>query len=558
MSIQTIAATTILINQKYIFIHSSKNDSSFCFNCYKERTKELKCYQQYFGWLEDQPNQLESELIAMLVQKLEKSIEPFLYELNRDTLEIQAKATFKRGDCECNVDTSSNRLMELDTIFDAKDNRQLSFEKVREKIEKNKKLIYAHPSSIVNALTRSGDSYGTPMVQTEVLYKGISMLSYGRTGTYEKSKYISILESLERYATAFPYKIQKTAIREKDSEIIDLTLSEVMTQCDYGNPENYTEDQPLNYEKVWALHSEKEVLIPEQLIYYNSHVVSDEKRYIYESSNGSALGSTEAEASLHAMLELIERDAFLATWYGQIPPVRIDESSIYSTKIQAYLESLKRKDIRVHLFDISMEVRIPTIWVLLEKKEPEENEMAFYTAAAASFDLEESIERALIEATTAITVFTNVFNNQEYQTRKRQLLKNPQSVHRLEDHLLLYSNKEMKSAFKFALDTEMVSSFEQLEAGYTTYQGKFLEVVRALEEQLVKISGKAYRATTENPNLFSAGFVNVKYIVPGMLTMTFGHQNRRVVSQRIEKAIQFKKKGKLDKNWIEKTPHPFP
>lgn len=172
------------------------------------------------------------------------------------------------------------------------------------------------------------------MVQTEVLYKGISMLSYGRTGTYEKSKYISILESLERYATAFPYKKQQRAMREKDSEVIDLTLSEVMAQCNYGNPENYSEDQPLNYEKVWALHSERDVLIPEQLIYYNSHVVSNEKRYIYESSNGSALGSTEAEASLHAMLELIERDAFLATWYGQIPPVRIDESSIHSKKFR--------------------------------------------------------------------------------------------------------------------------------------------------------------------------------------------------------------------------------
>ncbi len=164
----------------------------------------------------------------------------------------------------------------------------------------------------------------------------------------------------------------------------------------------------------------------------------------------------------------------------------------------------------------------------------------------------------MIEATTAITVFTNVFNNEEYQTRKRQLLDNPQSVHKLEDHLLLYSNKEMKYAFSFALNTEMVSSYEQLEAGYTVYQGKFSEVVRTLEGQLVDISGKAYRAMTENPNLFSAGFVNVKYIVPGMLTMTFGHQNRRVVSQRIEKAIQFKKKGKLDKDWIEKTPHPFP
>ncbi|UZM98594.1 hypothetical protein OL548_29325 [Lysinibacillus sp. MHQ-1] len=138
MTILTNVAT-IITNQKYIFVHSSKNDSFFCLNCFKERTKELKSYQQYFGWQEDEPSHLEAEIIATLLQKLQTSNEPYLYEINRDTLEIQAKATFKRGDCHCNEDTAPHKLQELDTMFDAKDNRQLSFEQVREKIERNKK-----------------------------------------------------------------------------------------------------------------------------------------------------------------------------------------------------------------------------------------------------------------------------------------------------------------------------------------------------------------------------------------------------------------------------------
>lgn len=550
-------SVTVLTNQKYIFLHSAENRQAFCLACYKERLRELDQYQEYFGWVTDQPNPVEIELIDVLKGKLEEENKGFLYEMNRFTLEIKAKATFKRGDCKCNGEPLVELPEEIDTIFDYKNNRQLSFEKVREKIDYSKKMIYGSSTSIINAATRSGDSYGTPMVQTEVLHKGISMLSYGRTSSYEKSKYISILESLERYATAFPYK-KNIQLKEGESEKIDLTLSEVMAQCDYHNPNNYTKEQLLYYEEVKALHKGDQVLIPEQLVYYNSHATSGEKRYIYESSNGSAIGSTEAEASLHAMLELIERDAFLATWYGQIPPVRIKEETIRSKKIQAYLDSLKRKNIRVHLFDISMETAIPTIWVLLEKDNPKEKDMAFYTAAAASFDLEESIERALIEATTAITVFTNVFDRQDYQERKKLLLKNPKAVHRLEDHLLLYSNPETRPVFLFALETELVQSYNELSSAYANYQGKFAEVVKALETQLTKVSEKAYRATTYNPNLFSAGFVNVKYIVPEMLTMTFGHQNRRVVNQRIEKAIAFKQRGTLDPAWIEQTPHPFP
>lgn len=130
-------------------------------------------------------------------------------------------------------------------------------------------------------------------------------------------------------------------------------------------------------------------------------------------------------------------------------------------------------------------------------------------------------------------------------------------MHLLEDHLLLYSNPEMRKVFAFAIDTVHCRSYPQLDLSYQ-YQGEFLEVVKDLEKELTRISEKVYRATTYNPNLFVAGFVNVKYIAPGMLTMTFGHQNRRVVSRRVEKAIQFKKRGTFDKVWIEETPHPFP
>ena len=52
-------------------------------------------------------------------------------------------------------------------------------------------------------------------------------------------------------------------------------------------------------------------------------------------------------------------------------------------------------------------------------------------------------------------------------------------------------------------------------------------------------------------NLNELGFVNVKYVVPKMLTMTFGHQNRRIVKSRVEKAIAYKGRGYVDTEWME-------
>lgn len=550
----------VIVNEKFIFVGPMTEDNIFCIECYKERMKEINLYDYYFGYRSSSVTESEEDLVEYLKEKIINNYdEAFLYEINRLTLEIEMKSTFKRGDCFSCSDLIFNiRPKKINSEFDPNNLRQVKFNKVIEQIDSHKKLIYGSKASIVNSISRSGDSYGTPMVQTEVLYKDVSMLSYGRTSEFGQSKYISILESLERYATAFPYKKKKVQFVEGESDLIDITLSEVINQSNYLNSNNYNENIPLNYEEVISLHNNKNVLIPEQLIYFNSHSVSGEERYIYESSNGSAIGSTMAEASLHAMLELFERDAFLATWYGRIPPVRISTSNLNSKKVQLNIDSLKQKNIIVHIFDISLELEIPIIWVLLEKVNPKYNEMAFYTSAAAAFTIEEAIERALIEATTAITVFTNVFGKEEYLKRKTYLLKDPSKVSKLEDHLLLYSNQEMKNKFKFALTTTEVKTMAEMKNSYVKFEGDFNDIVDEMEKVILSISDKAYKAVTPNLNLLLIGFTNVKYIVPGMLTMTFGHQNRRVVTERIKKAIKLKKKGSYDMEWIKNNPHPFP
>ena len=212
----------------------------------------------------------------------------------------------------------------------------------------------------------------------------------------------------------------------------------------------------------------------------------------------------------------------------------------------------------MHLFDISMELRIPTIWVLLEKVGAGDEDMAFYTAAASSFELEDAMEKALIEATTAISVFQNVFRTAEFRERKKMLSRQPSAVSRLEDHLLLYSNPDSAKYLEFALRTPHEMPMNELDRTYERFGGSYEEVLDEFHRILKAGSDKVFRAVTPNPNLDEIGFVNVKYIVPGMLTMTFGHQNRRIIKRRVERAIRLKGRGRLDEDWLRDVPHPFP
>ena len=46
-----------------------------------------------------------------------------------------------------------------------------------------------------------------------------------------------------------------------------------------------------------------------------------------ESSNGCASGGSPEEAVYFGLMEVVERDAFLLAWYGQVPLTEIDPAT---------------------------------------------------------------------------------------------------------------------------------------------------------------------------------------------------------------------------------------
>lgn len=58
------------------------------------------------------------------------------------------------------------------------------------------------------------------------------------------------------------------------------------------------------------------ILVPESIAYYS---LGHRDAYVYETSNGCAIGGSLEEAIFHGILEVVERDAFLLTWYAELP-----------------------------------------------------------------------------------------------------------------------------------------------------------------------------------------------------------------------------------------------
>jgi thiazole/oxazole-forming peptide maturase SagD family component len=82
-------------------------------------------------------------------------------------------------------------------------------------------------------------------------------------------------------------------------------------------------------------------------------------------TNGTAAGHTLDVARIHALYELIERDAFAIWWYNRLDAKGIDIHAISHLEIVAScLEAHRCLGKNVYAFDITQDISIPTVAVI--------------------------------------------------------------------------------------------------------------------------------------------------------------------------------------------------
>ena len=143
----------------------------------------------------------------------------------------------------------------------------------------------------------------------------------GHTDRFEQSLRVGLLEGLERYAGMQPRAksiATVSSLADLDEPALDPracgVYSDQFYQVDHrATP--FTPERPIPWVWGYSLRDRRPVLVPEVLTYY--HSTEPSQRFVQECSNGCASGSSLTEAVYYGLLELIERDAFLLSWYGQ-------------------------------------------------------------------------------------------------------------------------------------------------------------------------------------------------------------------------------------------------
>jgi ribosomal protein S12 methylthiotransferase accessory factor len=120
-------------------------------------------------------------------------------------------------------------------------------------------------------------------------------------------------------------------------------------------------------------------------------------------TNGLASGNDLAEATLHGLLEVIERDAVARLVDGEHLDVArscevLDPGSITAPELAATISAIERARTKVVLLRLRSGVSLPVVWAVLLNREPFASSSTFNTGFGAALDVRGAVARAVSEA----------------------------------------------------------------------------------------------------------------------------------------------------------------
>lgn len=387
-------------------------------------------------------------------------------------------------------------------------------------------------------------------------------LTAGRTNCYADSELSAILEGLERYCGMAPRGKRPVifgSYRQLAAEALDPVTVGLYAKEQYELPgfpfRPFDAEIETNWVWGYSFAQERPILVPQWLAYYSSPC---RQGFAYETSNGCALGGSLEEAIMYGMLEVVERDSFLLTWYAQLPLPRVDPQSAGDRDLNLMVDRLRFvAGFDVFLFNATMENGIPSIWAVAKNIKP--NGLNLVCAAGAHPDPVRAAKGAVHELSGMMLTLNQKFesNREEYV----RMLHNPSLVRSMEDHSMLYSLPEAEPRLRFLLEENRPMRTFAQEFEPAPKRRDLTEDLKAMIDKFLKLNLDVIVVDQTTPELSRNGLYCVKVLIPGMLPMTFGYNFTRLAG--LDRALQVPfelgyTERPLRSEELNAYPHPFP
>lgn len=384
----------------------------------------------------------------------------------------------------------------------------------------------------------------------------------GRSHSYVESELAGILEGLERYCGVTP-RGKRTIAQGSYSQLKDTALNPAAvglhSEDQYNHPDfpfiPYDPDASMDW--VWGysfLHS-RPILVPELLAYYS---MGEGEGFVYENSNGCAVGGSLEEAILYGIFEVVERDSFLMTWFGKLPAPRLDYDSSRDPELILMIQRLQAvTGYEVSLHNTTMENGIPSIWAIAKGNAAQN--VNLLCSAGAHLDPIRAAKSAIHELAGMIPAAEKRLKARRPEAEA--MLQDSYLVQHMEDHSLLYSLPQAEERLHFLMDERNPLRTFAEEFPSIPWQEDLTGDLKQILQVFLRLQMDVIVVDQSSSETLRNGLHCVKVLIPGMLPMTFGHHLTRL--HGLNRVVDIPMKlgytdHRLTLQELNPYPHPFP
>jgi ribosomal protein S12 methylthiotransferase accessory factor len=168
-----------------------------------------------------------------------------------------------------------------------------------------------------------------------------------------QAKVSAMMESVERYSAE--YRMD----RMEYAAYGELPVHRTVNPADLILPRDLQEGEKLHWSSAMDLFSGEEVLVPSNAVFHPYDTLGMTFPLFQSDTNGLASGNVREEAILHAMLEVMERDAMSAAERKRSMGRRLELDR--PCPAQEVREKMESSGIEIHLWLLPGRTRVPTV-----------------------------------------------------------------------------------------------------------------------------------------------------------------------------------------------------
>jgi ribosomal protein S12 methylthiotransferase accessory factor len=354
-------------------------------------------------------------------------------------------------------------------------------------------------------------------------------------------------EAVERYISYNSYKDEQSRlIKTKDNPILDL-----FPRCAQFEPARDLQkalppELELTHVEVKRLSDDSDVWIPASFVHMGFTPQNDNEPILAPIiTTGTGFHLTLEDALWSGLCEVAERDALMLMWHNQTTPRRIEITRANAPLlIRERLERLNVVGYKAHLFDITTDFRVPSIFCILESKV-----FPYYIVSASVADTAETCIAKAIDESMVVRYAQYNFGNRQFNAD----LKDFNWVHDLEQRANLYAHWQNSPALSWLLDSPNSLSFGDFANSQYWSRPVTMSEFKSLAKRLEMLDLTVLWQELVSADMRGLGHC-ARVVVPQMIPLTVQQSSRWLATPRMNKFREQPGKSLSDFN---NFPHPF-